>query len=81
MQSCGHCAHFVFYSIVHSHKGSDLATSVSAIVLMCYAGRSCGRLQIGMVVAVVRCSAGFCHDQLQIVCTSEDYTHYFSTDK
>ena len=32
-------------------KGINLTTSGSAVVLLCYARRSCGCLQVGMVVA------------------------------
>ena len=42
-------------------KGIDLTTSGSAVVLLCYAGRSCGCLQVGMVVA--REVQGFVDDQ------------------
>ena len=47
-------------------KGIDLGTSGSAVVLLCYAGCSCGRLQVGMVVAGE--VQGLVDGQLQLVC-------------
>ena len=61
MQGSG-SVRFVVDSIA-LNKCVGLATSVSAVIHLQYASRSCRGLHVGMLVA------GFCRDQLQTVCT------------